>query len=423
MKIFKAFCLLLLTTLVGGTTPSLPTPSRSGGDSKERHLALVGAKIYPSPTEKPIFNGVVLIEGGRIIAVGANGKAKVPSDAKVLDCTGLTMTAGFWNNHVHLADPKWQNAGGLTSSQLTQQFQEMLTRYGFTTVFDTGSFIENTKVIRKRIEAGEVAGPRVLTAGEPIYPKDGLPGYVRELRIKLPEAASPEQATLLVREKVSGGADAVKIFAGSWVGGDSVVAMPLDVIQAITSEARRHGKLVLAHPQNAAGLQVAVEGGVDVLVHTAPDAGEWGKALLARMKQSKIALIPTLKLWRVELQKAGKSTEAARRFQAVGVGQLRAYSKAGGQILFGTDVGYMADYDTAEEYLLMEQAGMDFRQILAALTTAPTERFGVSKRIGRIAPGMDADVVLLTGDPANEIRAFSNVRYTIRQGLVIYRSN
>jgi imidazolonepropionase-like amidohydrolase len=80
----------------------------------------------------------------------------------------------------------------------------------------------------------------------------------------------------------------------------------------------------------------------------------------------------------------------------------------------------MEQFDTAEEFRLMSRAGMSFQKILASLTTNPAERFGYSTHSGRIAKGMDADLVLLRADPAQDVRAFSKVRYTIRGGKVIY---
>jgi hypothetical protein len=100
--------------------------------------------------------------------------------------------------------------------------------------------------------------------------------------------------------------------------------------------------------------------------------------------------------------------------------QLRAYSAAGGQILFGTDVGYIEQFDTSEEFEWMSRAGMSFQQILASLTTNPAQRFGYSTRRGRIAAGMDGDLVVLRADPAQDATAFSKVRYTILGGKVIY---
>ena len=103
-----------------------------------------------------------------------------------------------------------------------------------------------------------------------------------------------------------------------------------------------------------------------------------------------------------------------------GVAQLRTWAASGGVIFFGTDVGYMDDYDTSEEFALMGEAGMSFRQILASLTTMPAERFGESARLGRIAPGLIADMVVLDKDPAKDVQAFAAVRYTIRDGRLIY---
>ena len=109
------------------------------------------------------------------------------------------------------------------------------------------------------------------------------------------------------------------------------------------------------------------------------------------------------------------------KFISTPLEQLRVYSEAGGQIVFGTDLGFITDYDPTEEYLLMARAGMSFRQILASLTTSPVERFGFSHLTGRIAPNMDADIVILAGDPEVNIKALSNVKYTLRKGRVIYQ--
>ncbi|PYU36845.1 MAG: 4-alpha-glucanotransferase, partial [Acidobacteria bacterium] len=100
--------------------------------------------------------------------------------------------------------------------------------------------------------------------------------------------------------------------------------------------------------------------------------------------------------------------------------QLKAFSQARGQVLFGTDVGYIEQFDTSEEFTWMSRAGMTFQKILASLTTSPAQRFGYSNRSGRIAQGMNADLVVLNGDPAQSTSAFSRVRYTIRDGKVIY---
>ena len=421
-KAGRSVALILLLVLAAGSL--VPARGESLPADRNNTLALVGARIYPSPSENPIEDGIVLIRNGRILAVGTRGKIKVPRNARQLDCAGLTLVAGFWNSHVHFTELKWEQSASLPASQLTKQLQEMLTRYGFTTVFDTGSFWEITKFIRQRIETGEVLGPKIFTAGEILFPKGGSPPIALlkasgSIAREMPEVENPRQAVSLVRQKFASGVDAVKLYAQTFW--DLNLKLPPEVIKAVTAEAHRRGRLVLAHPSNTYGLEASVDAGVDVLLHTTPQIGPWSEALMAKMKRKGIALVPTLKLWRVELEKGGVPPNAVQAFQDRGVVQLRAYFQAGGPILFGTDVGYVADYDPAEEYEQMARAGMGFRDVLASLTTNPAARFGESRRKGRIATGMDADIVLLAADPAGDIKALSNVRYTLRKGRIIYK--
>lgn len=85
------------------------------------------------------MNSVVLIKGGKIDAVGTRGSVTLPPWVKVLDCSGLTIMAGFWNSHVHFIQRKWANVSTIPAAELAGQLQDMLTRHGFTRVFDTGS--------------------------------------------------------------------------------------------------------------------------------------------------------------------------------------------------------------------------------------------------------------------------------------------
>jgi len=416
-----AIVIFILLGCFGGLLASSAT-RQARSSNENQSLALVGAKIYPSPTDKPIVGGVVLIKDGKIIAVGDKSKVRIPKNSRVLDCNGFTLTAGFWNSHVHFSEPKWQNAGSISASQLTQQIQEMLTRYGFAHALDTGSELQNTLAIRRRIESGEIPGPSIRTAGIPFVPSQGSPFYIAPL--KLPELATPEEATKLVRERIVAGADAIKLFAASPVSpGKPPVVMPPEIAKAAVSAAHALGKPAVAHPTTNAGVNVVLESGIDILAHTTPDGMEpWGDDLVRKLRSAGVALAPTLKLWKWEVERKGFAPAVVERFMDIALQQVRAYSQAGGEILFGTDVGYMTDYDPTDEYLLMAKAGLSFQQILAALTTAPAARFGAAKLTGRIAPGLDADIVLLAGDPAVDAKVFSKVRYTLRQGKVIYES-
>jgi len=414
MRIPFVLPVLLLGTLLGC------------GPVRSSDLALVHAKIYPSPTEPAIEDGTVLVRDGRITAVGPSATTKPPRFARavtVIDCKGMVVTAGFWNSHVHILTPGLLHAEKLSSQELTSQLEEMLTRRGFTTVFDIASVLNNTTLIRRRIESGEVKGPRILTVGEPFWVKGGTPiyvkGFLEDNHISIPEVESNTQAVERVRQQIHDGADGIKIFAGS-VERDSILVMPVDLAKAIVAEAHRAGKPVFAHPSNQEGIDVSLQSGVDILAHTTPTGGPWSSSLVQRMKAAHMALIPTLTLWHVESRNESPE-EFEKQMNAVVLPQLRAYSEAGGQILFGTDVGYIEHFDTGEEFAWMSRAGMSFQQILASLTTNPAQRFGYSTRRGRVAKGMDADLVVLSADPAQDASGFSRVAFTIRLGKIIFR--
>jgi imidazolonepropionase-like amidohydrolase len=322
------------------------------------------------------------------------------------------IAAGFQNSHVHFTEEKWADAASQPAARLTSQLEAMLLRYGFTTVVDTASFLSNTLALRRRIESGEVAGPRILTAGEALYPPNGVPFYLREsmpeeILERLPQPSTAEQASALVAQLARDGADLTKLFTGSWVARGKVLPMPVEIATAAAAEAHRHGQLVFSHASNLAGLEVALLAGVDVLAHALDDTRGLTPAHLARMKDRNMALVPTLKLF------------GGDRWLFEILDEVRDYARLGGPILFGTDVGYLTDYDPEAEYVLMASAGLGWREILASLTTSPAARLGEESRRGKIAPGMEADFVVLARDPARDVRAFADVRHVVRAGKVI----
>jgi imidazolonepropionase-like amidohydrolase len=387
-------------------------------------LALVGAKIYLSPSEPPIEPGTILIHSGNILSVGPTTQIKVPPTMTVIDCKGLVVTAGFWNSHVHMLLPGLVHAEKVSSPEITAQLQQMLTRWGFTTVFDIASSLQNTNLIRRRIDTGEVQGPRILTTGDPFWIKGGTPIYVKGFleanHIDIPEVQSTPQAKDRVDQQIRDGANGIKIFANS-IEPNEILTMPLDMAKVIVTEAHKAGKPVFAHVSNDKGIELALQSGVDILAHTTPFNGEqWSASYAQRLVSAHMALTPTLTLWDVESQKANASPDNIEKVMSNAAQQLQAFSQAGGQVLFGTDVGYIDHFDTTEEFTWMSRVGMSFQQILASLTTNPVQRFGYTAHSGRIAKGLDADLVVLRADPSQSTAALSQVRYTIRRGEIIY---
>lgn len=381
--------------------------------------ALAGAKIYCDPEREAIEDGVVLIRDGKIAAVGPKGVVELPPGVETLECSGAVITAAFWNSHVHFFERKWADAGAIPAGELTRQLEE-LTRYGFTNVFDLSSQLENTKRLRARIESGEVCGPRIKTTGEGLVPQGALPSddvsaVMGIFKTPLPEITDAAQAAAASTKILEQGADGIKLFASSARN----AALAQDVMAAAVEVAHRAGKPVFVHPNTAADMLSAALTGIDVVAHTTPRSGDWDENIISAMNERRCALIPTLSLWQYYLRHDRISTQ--ERIVETAVGQLRAWSRAGGAVLFGTDLGAV-DCDPTPEYSLMAKAGMPFRETLASLTVSPATRFGESHRFGRVAEGMEADLVVLEADPASRIEHLSSVRYTLRSGKIVYRN-
>ena len=387
----------------------------------QHFLSLVGGTIYVSPTGEPIREGVVLIQDGKIAAVGSKAQVQIPQNAQLLDCSGLTITAGLWNSHVHFTERKWATVTTIPAAELGRQLEDMLTRYGFTSVFDLSSPWENTQRLRERIESGEVPGPRIRTTAPGLIPAGGLPSddvvnMMGWMKTPAPEITNAAQAASVSRTLLDQGVDGIKLFASAQRG----AILPESAIQAAVKEAHQSGKPVFAHQNTSADVLNAVRGGVDVIAHTTPHSGPWDQAILAAMKERQVALTPTLTIWkhymrhdRISAQEQVINTE---------LGQLRAWLALEGTVLFGNDLGAV-DYDPADEYALMAEAGMSFRQILTSRTTAPAERFGESGKLGRIAAGLEADLVALKDDPSKNVRSLAAVQYTLRSGKITYRAD
>lgn len=390
-------------------------------------VAIVGARVVPAPDAEVIALGTVVVRDGRIVAVGPSNRIDVPDGIDVIDGNGTTLLAGFWNSHVHFLTPDTREPAAIPPDALDASLNSMLTRWGFTTVFDISSIGGAAAAMRARIEAGEIRGPDILYVDTSFFPEGGTPSYVRDLfeEMQAPnaEVATADEARARAAAQLAAGANGVKLFAGAILGGAlDVLPMDVDVARAIVEEAHRAGKPAFAHPTNVAGLEVSLASGVDILAHTTPVSGPWDEALVQRLRAAGMALTPTLTLFDHELRRENAPQEVIDRFLGAATQQVRVFHAAGGDILFGTDVDFIQQYDTRLEFELLQASGLDWRAILATLTTTPARRFGQGDRKGRIAEGLQADLVLLDGDPADDVAAFSRVRHVLRAGKVLHRA-
>jgi len=374
-------------------------------------IAIEHARVYPAPGAAPLVDATVLVHDGRIAAVSRH--ARLPPGTTILPCDRCVVMAGFWNAHVHFMEPKWADAAHLPAATLERQVQDMVTHSGFTSVVDTGSDLDITAALRQRIERGEVAGPHIRTAGLPLFPAHNLPYYLADLppdfKARLGQPESPEEARRFVARNLAAGADITKLFTGSIIAPDKVQPMREDIATAAAAESHAHGALVFSHATNLEGVRVAVAGGVDVLAHVPEVVQGIDDAMIRDLARRHVVIIPTLKLF-------AQDHDIADIRDLV----LEAH-RAGVRLVFGTDTGFLPDYDVSEEFRQLSLAGLDADEILAMLTTTPAALFKVDKRQGRVATGMDGDLTILGSDPKTAgAAAFSDVRYTMRGGRVLF---
>ena len=378
-------------------------------------LAVRDVRIYAAPDADAIDHATILARSGVIVAVGQ--KIDIPQDTQIIDCPGCTVTAGFWNAHIHFTQSKWDNAAYKSADTLNAQLADMLTSRGFSTVVDLSSDPRQTISLRRRIETGNLKGPLIYTAGSGMYPPHGIPYYLGDLpfyvRWAMPQPETPEAAAKIEERNIKIGADVLKLFTGSIITPHHVLPMPLAIATAAVEVAHRHGQIAFAHPTDLAGTNVAIESGVDVLAHAPSSTTGIDTALLQSVIDHHMSMMPTLKMFATT-----GSTDPAFLQPIYAV--VRQFHSLGGDLMFGTDVGYMPDYSTAEEFSALAESGLNYRDMLRMLTVAPSARLGVTALKGTITPGKLADLVVLDGDPAADIGAFSRVHYTIRTGRLIY---
>ena len=391
-----------------GVVAALAAASSLGAD-----VAVNNVRVYPAPGAAPLVDATVLVHDGRIAAVGRH--VALPPGTTILPCEHCVVVAGFWNAHVHFMEPKWADAAHLPAPALERQVRDMVTRSGFASVVDTGSDLAITAALRQRIDSGEVAGPHIRTAGLPLFPAHALPYYLADLppdfKARLGQPETPDAAREFVAGNLAAGADVTKLFTGSIVGPDKVQPMREDIATAAAAESHARGALVFSHATNLEGVRVAVASGVDVLAHVPEVVQGIDAAMLRDMARRHMVIIPTLKLFAQDHDIAD-----IRRLV------LDAH-RAGVRLVFGTDTGFLTDYDVSEEFRQLALAGLTSDEVLAMLTTTPASLFKVDKSEGRVAPGMAGDLTILGSDPRTAgAAAFSDVRYTMRSGRVLFDS-
>jgi imidazolonepropionase-like amidohydrolase len=394
--------------------------------------------LLTEPGKAPLTNASVIVRGGKIEAVQP-GFAEVPG-AKVVDLRTSMVMPGLIDSHVHLIG---------MDDRLQRRLQENLRDYedeaytgllnarktllaGFTTVRDLGAEPRTILSLRDAINAGQFAGPTILAAAAGIAVTGGhgdINGLNRDLESILKPRAThvcdgADDCRRATREQVSEGADVIKLKASggvlSNVPGGLAQQMMDDEMRAVVQTAKSFGRKVAAHAHGVDGVNAALRAGVDSIEH-----GTFTNDETFRLyKQTGAYYVPTLLAPAAALADGQRGALTPAQFekarQAAGNAE-KSFARAireGVKIAFGTDTGVSPHGRNGEEFALMVKNGMSPAIAIRTATVDAAELLGVSSRVGTIAPGKEADMIAVEGDPTQNIRLLEDVGFVMKSGRV-----
>ena len=399
-------------------------------------IVLRAARMFDGRSDRIVSPGVVVVEDGKIAAVGGTP----PAGAEVIDLGDATILPGFIDSHVHLgmeASDNWfgdfyANIMRFPSEQAhyAEMYAKRTLDAGFTTVRDVGSRDFLALGLRNAVNAGIAQGPRMLVSNRPIGATgghgDGTPFPPDRIKASGPLEGvcnSADECRAAVRYQIKYGADVIKCMpsGGELSLGDPVDAPELtqDEMNAIVSEAHAWGRKVAAHCHGDSAGKIAVAAGVDSIEH-----GSFLKAdTLALMKKKGTYLVPTLYAGFWVGSHADKFPAAiaakARAASAAMTAMFREAVRQGVNIAFGTDAGVEPHGGNAREFSLMTDAGLPPAAALKAATSSAAELLGISAEAGSLDKGKRADIVAVPGDPIADIHATEKVFFVMQQGRVV----
>ena len=386
----------------------------------------------------------ILLEGDTIKQVGTNETVQPPEGASVLDIDyrDATILPGLVDCHVHLNGIGDGRAGDelttLPDEVLTVQSAQNVRRHlysGVTTVRDCGAKNRTTFLLREAVEMGIVPSPRLILAGRPMAIIGGHLSYFGV------QATGPNECRAAVRQLIKEGADFIKITA---TGGSTRTSHPtrpsFDVpeLTAICEEAHKFGKHVAAHCASSQGMLNVLEAGVDTIIHgvhkDADGSDNYRPDIADRIAEQGVFVNPTLgqSFSRIrtleqhpELATETEDLDVMRRNSEVRMDHVARMRDAGVVMAAGSDSAWghyqMGDFQTEIEAHAM--AGMSNMEAIVSATKDSAESCQVDGMLGTLAPGKQADVLVVEGDPTREISDLRRVSDVFLAGSRVDRRN
>jgi imidazolonepropionase-like amidohydrolase len=383
--------------------------------ARSHAIAITGGTILDMTARKPIVEGTVVVVDGRITAVGPSSRVAVPPGATIVNAAGKTVMPGLWDMHAHFEQVEW---GPIYLAS------------GVTTIRDVGNELEFIVAVRDAVAAGRGIGPRILLAGIIDGPGPNGLGAIR--------AASPDEARRRVQRYHDAGFVQIKIYS----------SVAPDVLRAVATEAHRLGMTVTGHVPEGMNAFAAIDAGLDQINHAqyltaVADSGP--ERLIAALRQHKTVIDPTLALYELlarsttqpiesfepgikkvarELETPlggfGSSPEVApmrrRQFdeEVALVGKLH---RAGIPIVAGTDQS-VPGHSLHRELELYVRAGFSPLEALQAATIVPARAMRAESDSGTIEPGKRGDLIVLDGNPLDDIHNTRRIFRVVTGGRV-----
>lgn len=375
---------------------------------------------------------VVLVKNNKIVEAGAM-RFKLTADTQIVELKGMTLLPGLIEGHSHLLlhpynEVSWDDQV-LKESRAERAIRganhaKATLAAGFTTVRDLGTEgAEYDDVgLKRAIEKGVIPGPRMIIATKALVAKGAYGPKSVNPDVDLPQGAAEvaglEQISQEVRSQIGKGADVIKVYADYRAGrdGESVPIFSVEEMRLMASIANSGKRQLVAHASTPEGMLRAIEAGASTIEHG--DSGT--PEVFKRMKEKGVTLCPTLAAGDAIEQyrgwKKGVNPEPAR---ILAKRQTFAFAmKAGVNICMGGDVGVYTHGDNAREMELMVDYGMSAMEVLRSATSVNALAFGYGDKLGRVAPGMLADLIAVEGDPSTDIKLVRKVKMVMKDGKI-----